>query len=124
FAQLQANDDRASMQSMNSLPHEPSQFDHHCKRFAQLQANDDRAIMQSMNSLLQQGWLKGDDGTDRFLRIAVTVCFDRCLAGLEGPGPDDYTQIDCLAKFIVILVRYFEEWSRSTTMSKLGLVNK
>jgi len=92
--------------------------------FAQLQANDDRAIMQSMNSLLQQGWLKGDDGTDRFLRIAVTVCFDRCLAGLEGPGPDDYTQIDCLAKFIVILVRYFEEWSRSTTMSKLGLVNK
>ena len=30
---------------------------------------------------------------NRFLRIAVTVCFERCLAGLETPAPADYTQV-------------------------------
>ena len=93
--------------------------------FSHIQAGDDRAIMQAMTVLLQQGWLKGDDSTDRFLRLAVSVCMDRCLHAAVAPvAALDYVQVDLLAQFLAALVRSFEEWSRSTAMSKLGLVNK
>eukprot|EP00285_Hemiselmis_virescens_P010077 CAMPEP_0173402176 /NCGR_PEP_ID=MMETSP1356-20130122/53121_1 /TAXON_ID=77927 ORGANISM="Hemiselmis virescens, Strain PCC157" /NCGR_SAMPLE_ID=MMETSP1356 /ASSEMBLY_ACC=CAM_ASM_000847 /LENGTH=728 /DNA_ID=CAMNT_0014362471 /DNA_START=1 /DNA_END=2184 /DNA_ORIENTATION=+ len=92
----------------------------------QIQSNDDRGVLQFMQSLLDQGWLKGDDITDRFFRISVEVCADRCTQQLSDASMQGiaYVQIDALSKLVLMLVRYLDEWNRSTTLTKQSLLNK
>mmetsp|Transcript_26187 Transcript_26187/g.86121 ORF Transcript_26187/g.86121 Transcript_26187/m.86121 type:complete len:2355 (-) Transcript_26187:1156-8220(-) len=92
-----------------------------------IQTNDERSVLQSITLLLQQGWLKGDEVTDRFFRICIEICIDRCTAALSDPSipPNvSYSQPDALAKLVLVLVRCYDDWSRSTTLSKNGMVNK
>jgi hypothetical protein len=79
-----------------------------------------------MSGLLQQPWLKGDDITDRFFRIHVEVGVERCLAAVGDPSAHNaaYAQIDAFSKLVLMLVRYFDDWKRSTTMTKETMLNK
>mmetsp|Transcript_59972 Transcript_59972/g.147448 ORF Transcript_59972/g.147448 Transcript_59972/m.147448 type:complete len:494 (+) Transcript_59972:372-1853(+) len=81
-----------------------------------------------MQNLLEQGWLKGDEITDRFFRIAVEICVERCTASLADPHMVSanvaYVQVDAFSKLMLLLVRYLDEWNRSTTLTKVSLLNK
>lgn len=90
------------------------------------QSNDDRGALQFMQNLLDQGWLKGDDITDRFFRISVEVCVERCYKQLVEASTQGiaYVQIDALSKLVLMLVRYHDDWARSTSLTKQSLLNK
>ncbi len=79
-----------------------------------------------MSGLLQQPWLKGDDITDHFFRMNVEVGVERCLATLGDMASQNvaYAQIDAFSKLVLMLVRYFDDWKRSTTMTKETMLNK
>jgi len=94
------------------------------KWVGQVQANDDRGALQVVTQLLQQGWLKGDDVTDRFFRTTVEVSVERCLAAIKDGGAAPYVFTDAVSKLIAMLLRYHDEWARSTSMGKMAMVNK
>ena len=106
---------------------------------AQIQTNDDRAVLQCMTRIIQQGWLKGDELTNRFFRLLVTVAIERCLISLasaDGSGvmagskTAAYTHSDSVSKLIRFLVTYHDEWARAasglppTTLTRQTLLNK
>ena len=99
----------------------------------QVQNNDDRAVLQCMTMMIQQGWLKGDDISERFFRILIQVAMERCsalLADVSTRPAAAYVQADSLSKLMRFFVSYHDEWSRAasglppTTLTKLSLVNK
>ena len=66
--------------------------------------------------------------TDRFLRLSVELAVERCLVSLDEPpqvaAKVQYLQVDALAQLIAVLLRYFDEWKQTTSMSKVTLFNK
>ena len=66
--------------------------------------------------------------TDRFLRLSVELAIERCLESLDAPqqvaAKVQYLQVDALAQLVAVLLRYFDEWKQTTSMSKLTLFNK
>jgi CCR4-NOT transcription complex subunit 1 len=99
----------------------------------QVQNNDDRAVLQCMTMMIQQGWLKGDDVSERFFRLLIQVAMERCSAALADSSARPaaaYVQADSLSKMMRFFVSYHDEWSRAasglppTTLTKLTLVNK
>jgi CCR4-NOT transcription complex subunit 1 len=64
--------------------------------------------------------------TDRFLRLSVELAVERCLESLEAPAQvaAKYLQVDALAQLVAVLLRYFDEWKQTTSMSKVTLFNK
>jgi len=99
----------------------------------QVQTKDDRSVIKCMTMIIQHGWLKGDDISERFFRLLVTVAMERCSAALVDASARPaaaYVQADSLAKLMRFLVSYHEEWSRAasglppTSLTKQSLVNK
>ena len=99
----------------------------------QVQTKDDRSVIKCMTLIIQHGWLKGDDLSERFFRLLVTVAMERSSAALADTSARPaaaYVQADSLSKLMRFLVSYHEEWSRSasglppTTLTKQSLVNK
>jgi len=91
------------------------------------QSTDERAVLQLVTQLLQQGWLKGDEVTDRFLRIAVDLSVERSHTAASQPGAaagGGYAQVDALSRLVGVLLRYLEEWNRSAGLTKQTLLNK
>jgi len=97
------------------------------KWVSQVQSNNDRGAVQFILQLLQRGFLKGDETTDRFLRLSVELAVERCLVSLDDPAQVaakvEYLQVDALAQLVAVLLRYFDEWKQTTSMSKVTLFN-
>jgi CCR4-NOT transcription complex subunit 1 len=99
----------------------------------QVHTNDDRAVIQCMTMIIQQGWMKGDDTTERFFRLIIQIAMQRCSAAGADPnarGAIVYAQADSVCKLMRCLVSYHDEWSRGasglppTSLTKQSLINK
>ena len=72
--------------------------------------------------------LAGVQTTDRFLRLSVELAVERCLASLDDPAQVaakvQYLQVDALAQLVAVLLRYFDEWKQTTSLTKVTLFKK
>ena len=78
-----------------------------------------------LSSLLQYGWLKGDEMTDRFFRLAVEWSIEKYQNSLSSDvSRDGNIFVDALSRLVKVLFTSYESWAQSTTLSKVQLLNK
>ena len=78
-----------------------------------------------LSSLLQCGWLKGDEITDRFFRLAVEWSIEKyhSFVGSEL-SRDPNISVDVFSRLVKVLFTSYESWAQSTILSKVQLLNK
>jgi CCR4-NOT transcription complex subunit 1 len=78
-----------------------------------------------LSSLLQFGWLKGDEMTDRFFRLAVEWSIEKYQT-VVGPdlSRDACASVDVFSRLVKVLFTSYESWAQSTILSKIQLLNK
>ncbi len=78
-----------------------------------------------LSSLLQFGWLKGDEMTDRFFRLAVEWSIEKYQNFLSSDVTrDPNVSVDAFSRLVKVLFTSYESWAVNTNLSKVQLLNK
>jgi hypothetical protein len=97
-----------------------------------IQAAGNTAGIAVINRLQQEGYLKGDESTDRFFRICMVYCINQSKSKQTVPAGSSealaYTYIDAFSKLVVMLFRLASSPTANSTvvppMSKPALMVK
>jgi CCR4-NOT transcription complex subunit 1 len=89
-------------------------------------SGSEKAYASYLTLLHSQGLVQTDADTERFLRVLLELCVDRCpptgsVAGVEDAENQrlSYTAIDALGKLVVVLIKYSDPSTRVPLLGKI-----